>query len=222
MATLAELKSLVAGDLDRSVEVVAAHLSNWINEELEDIQDQALWWFLLAWRDFSTSANQAYYDLPSDLGQTLVLYLVESGTYAPLNDADLAGLRAQYGDGTPASQPVAFAQDPSTGTPGRLLLAPTPDAEYSMSHHYRKRLTRLTADAHSNFLTLEHPALVEYGAAARGAFILGDRQLAADLAMLRGSEFAKLWRRHAAYTRKGPLQLVPRLNAGKSTSRIRG
>lgn len=222
MANLGQLKVLVAGDLDRDVGVVSAHLSNWINEEIEEVEDQALWWFLLASRDLTTSADNPYSDLPSDYGQTLKLFLVENGNYTPLDDADLIGLRARYGDGTPAARPKAFAQDPSTGVPGRLVFAPTPDAAYSLQHHYRKRLTRLTQDAHGNFLTEEHPSLIEYGAAARGAFILGDRQLGVDFAGLRTAEFDKLWRRHVRYTRKGPLELAPRLNAGKSTSRIRG
>lgn len=108
------------------------------------------------------SISQDSYPLPCDFDAVLSLRL--AGDYK-----DIPAVSPDELDGFPGvGKPIGYA------VLDRLIFAPSPDAEYTATMRYRKRIPSLSASNKCNWLLKKHPGAYLYGTLLQAAPYLRD------------------------------------------------
>jgi len=129
----------------------------------------------------TTTAGQAFYDLPSDLIELRnITYDSNSQSHA-LRYLSPESVSREYGT-ILSGQPRAY-----TNLGNDLKLTPTPDAAYTISINYYSQLRSLSDNVTTNDVLAEYPSLYLFGSCLEGAIYLNDT----DQANRFGSVFQK-------------------------------
>ena len=129
----------------------------------------------------TTTAGQAFYDLPSDLIELRnITYDSDSQSHA-LRYLSPESVSREYGT-VLSGQPRAY-----TNLGNDLKLTPTPDAAYTISINYYSQLRSLSDNVTTNDVLAEYPSLYLFGSCLEGAIYLNDT----DQANRFGSVFQK-------------------------------
>jgi len=219
MSNYQEIQDKVKGRLNFEEAALTSRLGDFVKDAIRELETAAEWWFLDLEVSFNTALGQAAYSLTT-LAPYFVhatsLWLIENSQSEPLPGGNLQELTYKYGGGT-NSRPVAYAVDVGSGHPGDLTLFPTPDAAYAMMLYGRQKLAPLVNAKDVNFLTTNYALLVELQAAWLGFDYLKDYAAREGLEKPLAREFNTLWQAHWDYTLPGRLQLIPRLDAGRTS-----
>jgi hypothetical protein len=86
----------------------------------------------------TTTMSVAYLDRPTDFLSVFSMAVVDAGEYSFLIDKDVSFIREAFPSASTEGVPVFYAQfdGVTPSSPGRFLLAPTPDAAYSVELNY--------------------------------------------------------------------------------------
>lgn len=116
----------------------------------------------------TTTAGQAFYDLPSDLIELRnITYDSNSQSHA-LRYLSPESVSREYGT-ILSGQPRAY-----TNLGNDLKLTPTPDAAYTISINYYSQLRSLSDNVTTNDVLAEYPSLYLFGSCLEGAIYLND------------------------------------------------
>jgi hypothetical protein len=114
----------------------------------------------------STTADQASYALPVDFDEAISLHL-NGSPLTVLDPSDWDGQILLHQDFTGRPQRYSITQN-------QFLLAPTPDAAYTIELYYYKTLANLTGANTTNWLLTAYPQLYLFGTLAMAAMTLDD------------------------------------------------
>jgi len=118
----------------------------------------------------TTTAGQAFYDLPSDLIELRnITYDSNSQSHA-LRYLSPESVSREYGT-VLSGQPRAY-----TNLGNDLKLTPTPDAAYTISINYYSQLRSLSDSVATNDVLAEYPSLYLFGSCLEGAIYLNDTE----------------------------------------------
>jgi len=118
----------------------------------------------------TTTAGQAFYDLPSDLIELRnITYDSDSQSHA-LRYLSPESVSREYGT-VLSGQPRAY-----TNLGNDLKLTPTPDAAYTISINYYSQLRSLSDSVATNDVLAEYPSLYLFGSCLEGAIYLNDTE----------------------------------------------
>ena len=118
----------------------------------------------------TTTAGQAFYDLPSDLIELRnITYDSNSQSHA-LRYLSPESVSREYGT-ILSGQPRAY-----TNLGNDLKLTPTPDAAYTISINYYSQLRSLSDSVATNDVLAEYPSLYLFGSCLEGAIYLNDTE----------------------------------------------
>jgi len=118
----------------------------------------------------TTTAGQAFYDLPSDLIELRnITYDSNSQSHA-LRYLSPESVSREYGT-ILSGQPRAY-----TNLGNDLKLTPTPDAAYTISINYYSQLRSLSDNVTTNDVLAEYPSLYLFGSCLEGAIYLNDTE----------------------------------------------
>lgn len=116
----------------------------------------------------TTTAGQAFYDLPTDLIELRnITYDSNSQSHA-LRYLSPESVSREYGT-VLSGQPRAY-----TNLGNDLKLTPVPDAAYTISINYYSQLRSLGDSVPTNDVLAEYPSLYLYGSCLEGAIYLND------------------------------------------------
>lgn len=116
----------------------------------------------------TTTAGQAFYDLPSDLIELRnITYDSNSQSHA-LRYLSPESVSREYGT-VLSGQPRAY-----TNLGNDLKLTPVPDAAYTISINYYSQLRSLNDSVTTNDVLAEYPSLYLFGSCLEGAIYLND------------------------------------------------
>jgi len=116
----------------------------------------------------TTTAGQAFYDLPSDLIELRnITYDSNSQSHA-LRYLSPESVSREYGT-VLSGQPRAY-----TNLGNDLKLTPVPDAAYTISINYYSQLRSLGDSVPTNDVLAEYPSLYLFGSCLEGAIYLND------------------------------------------------
>lgn len=155
MATLSELRTLIADDIDRSD--LSSQIDDAINVAIDQYADK-YFWFKQGTGTFVTVASQKSYGtgdgLPSDIGEVDYVeininntdYRLEPRTYAYVQEVD----------------PSTYIGDPDDYAwyENKIYLYPVPDASYTVTVSYVKTYSELATDGASNDFTTSAKYLI--------------------------------------------------------------
>ena len=117
---------------------------------------------------FSGATSGGTVALPSGLLEWIFLY-VNDTTEQKLTRRDAEWIYTRYPSRAGGGRPVYFAREGDT-----LIFGPAPDADYTITGRYYKKLTPLSDSNTSNWLITDAPALLRYGALCEAAPYLAD------------------------------------------------
>lgn len=116
----------------------------------------------------TTTAGQAFYDLPSDLIELRNITYDNNSQSHALRYLSPESVSREYGTVT-SGQPKAY-----TNLGNDLKLTPTPDAAYTISINYFSQLRSLSDSVATNDVLAEYPSLYLFGSCLEGAIYLND------------------------------------------------
>lgn len=152
MTTYADLKSRISDELDRSD--INSQIASEVLRSIKHYQ-QDRFWFNETLYTFPTVASQSNYDVPADL---LVIDHLEVTVGTNRYEVDQISW-TDYVDKwrfvTSTGQPIEWAYYADD-----IWLGPTPNDAYTLTLHYVKKLTALSADADENSWTNEAEDLI--------------------------------------------------------------
>lgn len=129
-------------------------LTELVNEAVHAIETENDWPWLEAITTHSTTAGTQTLTVPTDWLRTRNLWITDNG---PLTNTGFTDLRARF-EASVQGQPAMYSVTADT-----IYLGPTPDAVYTVNHHYIKREPDLTSDTDSPLMPASfHPAIVEH------------------------------------------------------------
>lgn len=128
-------------------------VNDFLNEALQAINNEEYWPWTQATATISTVAGTAAYAVPTDWKATKQLFI--SG-FTPLALSNLADVDYV----TQQGQPVAYVVFGD-----QIILSPTPDGVYTVTHQYQKMEPTLTLDSDTPLMPAEfHYAIVAFAA----------------------------------------------------------
>jgi len=116
----------------------------------------------------TTTAGQAFYDLPSDLIELRNITYDNNSQSHALRYLSPESVSREYGT-ILSGQPRAY-----TNLGNDLKLTPTPDAAYTISINYFSQLRSLSDSVATNDVLAEYPSLYLFGSCLEGAIYLND------------------------------------------------
>jgi len=116
----------------------------------------------------TTTAGQAFYDLPSDLIELRNITYDNNSQSHALRYLSPESVSREYGT-ILSGQPRAY-----TNLGNDLKLTPTPDAAYTISINYYSQLRSLSDNVTTNDVLAEYPSLYLFGSCLEGAIYLND------------------------------------------------
>ena len=118
----------------------------------------------------TTTANTAFYNLPSDIIELKNITRDTSNASYALSYMSLESASSEYG-GFSSGTPRAYS---SVGDTIKLL--PTPDSTYTIGINYYKKLTALSDSNTTNTILENYPDLYLFGSCFEGALFLNDTE----------------------------------------------
>jgi hypothetical protein len=116
----------------------------------------------------TTTAGQAFYDLPTDLIELRNITYDNNSQSHALRYLSPESVSREYGT-VLSGQPSAY-----TNLGNDLKLTPVPDAAYTISINYYSQLRSLGDSVPTNDVLAEYPSLYLYGSCLEGAIYLND------------------------------------------------
>lgn len=116
----------------------------------------------------TTTAGQAFYDLPTDLIELRNITYDNNSQSHALRYLSPESVSREYGT-VLSGQPRAY-----TNLGNDLKLTPVPDAAYTISINYYSQLRSLGDSVSTNDVLAEYPSLYLYGSCLEGAIYLND------------------------------------------------
>ena len=116
----------------------------------------------------TTTAGQAFYDLPSDLIELRNITYDNNSQSHALRYLSPESVSREYGT-ILSGQPRAY-----TNLGNDLKLTPAPDAAYTISINYYSQLRSLSDNVTTNDVLAEYPSLYLFGSCLEGAIYLND------------------------------------------------
>lgn len=116
----------------------------------------------------TTTAGQAFYDLPTDLIELRNITYDNNSQSHALRYLSPESVSREYGT-VLSGQPRAY-----TNLGNDLKLTPVPDAAYTISINYYSQLRSLGDSVPTNDVLTEYPSLYLYGSCLEGAIYLND------------------------------------------------
>lgn len=154
MATLAELKTEIAGDLHRDDQT--ANIARAITAAIQH-HERTRWWFLEGRATTSTVNDQTFYDVPTDLLAFDTLLVTLSGSRDRLRQVNYKTIDEED-TGVYTGTPTQWAYYGD-----QIRLYPTPNDVYVLTLSYHKSLVTL-ADGESNAWTTDAKELIRHRA----------------------------------------------------------
>jgi hypothetical protein len=160
--TFAQMKTAIQDFTDNSETLFVSHLSDFIKSSEERIFKSV---DLDIFRKNVTSAvslNDKYLSVPTDYLSSFSLQITTSGSESFLLQKDVNFLQEAYGGSASTGLPRYYA----TFDISNFIVAPTPDANYTVELHYYYRPDSLTAgaDGGTTWLSTNAPYALLYGA----------------------------------------------------------
>ena len=118
----------------------------------------------------TTTAGQAFYDLPTDLIELRNITYDNNSQSHALRYLSPESVSREYGT-VLSGQPRAY-----TNLGNDLKLVPSPDAAYSISINYYSQLRSLSDSVTTNDVLTQYPSLYLFGACLEGAIYLNDTE----------------------------------------------
>ncbi len=118
----------------------------------------------------TTTAGQAFYDLPSDLIELRNITYDNNSQSHALRYLSPESVSREYGT-ILSGQPRAY-----TNLGNDLKLTPEPDAAYTISINYYSQLRSLSDNVTTNDVLAEYPSLYLFGSCLEGAIYLNDTE----------------------------------------------
>ena len=168
LSTYSELQTTVASYLNRDdlTSIIPTFITlteNRLNRELRVRANMVR-------ADTTTTADIAFYDLPSDMIELRnITYDSDSQSFA-LSYLSPESATREYGTIT-TGRPRAY-----TNLGNNIKLIPTPDAAYGISINYFAKLRSLSDSVTTNDVFSEYPSLYLFGACLEGAIYLNDTE----------------------------------------------
>lgn len=160
--TFAQMKTAIQDFTDNSETLFVSHLSDFIKSSEERIFKSV---DLDIFRKNVTSAvslNDKYLSVPTDYLSSFSLQITTAGSESFLLQKDVNFLQEAYSGSASTGLPRYYA----TFDISNFILAPTPDANYTVELHYYYRPDSLTAgaDGGTTWLSTNAPYALLYGA----------------------------------------------------------
>ena len=160
--TFAQMKTAIQDFTDNSETLFVSHLSDFIKASEERIFKSV---DLDIFRKNVTSAvslNDKYLSVPTDYLSSFSLQITTAGSESFLLQKDVNFLQEAYGGSASTGLPRYYA----TFDISNFIIAPTPDANYTVELHYYYRPDSLTAgaDGGTTWLSTNAPYALLYGA----------------------------------------------------------
>jgi hypothetical protein len=160
--TFAQMKTAIQDFTDNSETLFVSHLSDFIKSSEERIFKSV---DLDIFRKNVTSAvslNDKYLSVPTDYLSSFSLQITTAGSESFLLQKDVNFLQEAYGGSASTGLPRYYA----TFDISNFIVAPTPDANYTVELHYYYRPDSLTAgaDGGTTWLSTNAPYALLYGA----------------------------------------------------------
>tara|TARA_R110000824_G_scaffold126096_3_gene285474 strand:- start:235 stop:888 length:654 start_codon:yes stop_codon:yes gene_type:complete len=168
LSTYSELQTTIASYLNRDdlTSIIPTFITlteNRLNRELRVRANMVR-------ADTTTTADIAFYDLPSDMIELRnITYDSDSQSFA-LSYLSPESATREYGTIT-TGRPRAY-----TNLGNNIKLIPTPDAAYGISINYFAKLRSLSDSVTTNDVFSEYPSLYLFGACLEGAIYLNDTE----------------------------------------------
>ena len=118
----------------------------------------------------TTTANTAFYNLPSDIIELKNITRDTSNASYALSYMSLESASREYG-GFSSGTPRAYSRVGDT-----IKLLPTPDSTYTIGINYYKKLTALSDSNTTNTILENYPDLYLFGSCFEGALFLNDTE----------------------------------------------
>ena len=118
----------------------------------------------------TTTAGQAFYDLPTDLIELRNITYDNNSQSHALRYLSPESVSREYGT-VLSGQPRAY-----TNLGNDLKLTPAPDAAYTISINYYSQLRSLSDNVTTNDVLTEYPSLYLFGSCLEGAIYLNDTE----------------------------------------------
>ena len=199
------LQSRVTEYLDRTD--IAVKVASWINDTRKDISLKYNFNYLYTETTFTTSANTATYNLPTDYLGHLTVW-VQHKKLARLLPREADELTQTDTDATdallylPTENALTDASEDITDAPDyyidrgmQIQLYPTPDDDYTITLKYYAQPTDFTVGADYDYISTFHFEAVIFGAALRGAIFLDDEQKKMNFAAAYSSALGEMVKR---------------------------
>jgi len=160
--TFAQMKTAIQDFTDNSETLFVSHLSDFIKSSEERIFKSV---DLDIFRKNVTSAvslNDKYLSVPTDYLSSFSLQITTAGSESFLLQKDVNFLQEAYSGSASTGLPRYYA----TFDVSNFIVAPTPDANYTVELHYYYRPDSLTAgaDGDTTWLSTNAPYALLYGA----------------------------------------------------------
>lgn len=155
MSTFAQMRSVIADDLDRTD--LTTQIDRAINRAIEHYEKEPFW-FKETVSTFSTTATTKIYTtsvIPTDISEIDRMEVVDSGDDFPLTEVtfdEIEDMDTGHYEGVPKF--YAYYDD-------SIYLYPIPDDTYTIRIAYTKTYSQLSADADTNDWTTEAEDLIE-------------------------------------------------------------
>jgi|TARA_R110000744_G_scaffold5856_3_gene20648 hypothetical protein len=168
LSTYSELQTTIASYLNRDdlTSIIPTFITlteNRLNRELRVRANMVR-------ADTTTTADIAFYDLPSDMIELRnITYDSDSQSFA-LSYLSPESATREYGTIT-TGRPRAY-----TNLGNNIKLIPTPDGAYGISINYFAKLRSLSDSVTTNDVFSEYPSLYLFGACLEGAIYLNDTE----------------------------------------------
>jgi hypothetical protein len=161
MSTLAQMRSRIADDLDRSD--LSTQIDKAINRAIEYYEKERFW-FSEKIATFNTVANQKNYSssdsIPTDIAEIDYVEVTVSGKEFPLYLKPYPYIKEKQGsDATGVPSEYAYYQE-------NFYLWLIPNAVYTITVSYQQKYSELTLDADTNDFTTDAEDLIEARARA--------------------------------------------------------
>lgn len=154
-------------------------LDSLLNEAARDLATDKEWPWLEAEGTFTLTAGTTSYTPAAGVTRTQFL-AIESDDLELRQRRDLTRLAGQTG------RPLVYAESGE-----RLLFAPTPDQDYTITHGYVSEETTVVGDSDVFLCPVRYEALIVLGASVKLAVRLKDRELVAELRKERAEMLAR-------------------------------
>lgn len=117
---------------------------------------------------FSSATSSGSVALPTGFLEWIFLY-VDDTTEQKLTRRDAEWIYTRYPSRSGGGRPAFFAREGDT-----LIFGPFPDADYTITGRYYKKLDALSDSNTTNWFITDAPALLRYGALCEAAPYIGD------------------------------------------------